>query len=92
MNPPIYLTDEEIAELGQLWKDYHAQPPSSGWDQWKDSDWMYDYDDEGFSSPKRQRHEWVAILMLNHNVYDCKHCGTHKDKARSDFCDDESIF
>jgi hypothetical protein len=92
MNQPIYLTEEEIQELNQLWKDYHGQSPSSGWDKWRDSDWMYDYDDEGFSNHRRQKHEWLAVVLLNHTVYDCKHCGAHKDKARSDFCDDETMF
>lgn len=90
MHQPTYLTDEEIKELDQLWKDYHSQS-SSGWDKWRESDWMYDYEDEGFWGSKRKRHEWVAIMLLNHTVYDCKHCGVHKDKAKSDFCDEEPI-
>lgn len=91
MNPPIYLTDEEIRALDELWKDYTVQS-SSGWDQWRDADWMYDYDDEGFSNSRRRRHEWLPVMLLNHTVYDCKHCGTHKDKAKSEFCDEESVF
>jgi hypothetical protein len=90
MDEPIYLTEEEIKELNQLWKDYHSQS-SSGWDKWRDSDWFYDYDD-GFSSSSRRKHEWTAILLLNRTVYDCKHCGTHKDKAKSEFCDGEPMF
>lgn len=90
MHQPTYLTDEEINELNQLWKDYHTQSSGSGWDnKWRNSDWFYDYDDEGFSGSRRQRHDWVPVMLLNHTVYDCKHCGTHKDKAKSEFCDGE---
>ena len=88
MTQPIYLTEEEIKELNQLWTDYHSQS-SSGWDKWRDSDWFYDYDGDDFYGSKRRRHEWVPVLLLIHTVYDCKHCGTHKDKAKSEFCDGE---
>jgi hypothetical protein len=90
MSKPIYLTEEEITELDNLWKNYHAES-ASGWDNWKGSDWDYDYDD-GFFNNKRKRHEWVPVLLLNHTVYDCKHCGVHKDKAKGDFCDEEFKF
>jgi hypothetical protein len=93
MSKSLYLTDEEIAHLNTLWNDFHGDPIKNNWDdKWRASDWSYEYDDDWSPNSKRKRHEWVPVMLLTHPVYDCKYCGAHKDKAKSEFCDDEIMF
>lgn len=88
MHQPLYLTDEEIEELNNLLNEGSTEAWEMSGNRWRDSDWYYDYDDD-WSHSSRKRHEWVAVLLLSQTVYDCKHCGVHKDKAKGDYCDEE---
>lgn len=95
VNQIPHLTKEEQDELKKLWEDYLAArnatvSAADNWGKYNNSDWYYDYNEP--PRFKRTPHEWVAVLLLNHTVYDCKHCGTKQEKAKGVYCEDETEF
>ena len=58
-------TDDELSQLD--FGFYNEKYNFDGWDS-----------DAQPPEPKC-RHNWAPTLLLNHTVYDCKHCGAKKE-------------
>lgn len=87
---PIQLTQEEIDELLreiQIDAASYSRPTSS-YEYWNNYD---DWDGESYggSDSTKRKHDWTPVLLSFQTVYNCKHCDVAKEKATSEYCDEE---
>lgn len=68
--------------------DYKINPHVT-WETWGYNGYNAKDDDDWYNSKKKKKHEFVAILLLSHTVYDCKNCGRPKEKCKTEYCEDE---
>ena len=56
---------------------------------WYGSDWKAEEPEEMTEEEKRKRcfHKWKSVLLLTSTVYDCEHCGIHKEKMEQGIYD-----
>lgn len=85
---PIQLTDEEIDELLNSIKmdSTYSSSVVDCYEYWNNYD---DWDGESYGRGDRRKHDWTPILLSFQTVYNCSHCGCKKEKAKSEYCEDE---
>jgi len=88
---PIQLSQEEIDELIREIEISYSNSSDiiSGYEYWNNYD---DWDGEsygGSNSKSKRKHDWTPVLLSFVTVYNCKHCDVAKEKATSEYCDEE---